>query len=94
MVREQDREMVVGLKQAILELGAIELGKYLDNVYLRLNRDFVDYESYIITACMELDNEVTDEEREIVDEKLFIAMSEVGRPKTFLEMTDDEFFSK
>ena len=77
------------LKKILLESTPTDIGVYLDNLYQ--NCDFDEYERVLITTSMELEDEYSEEIVVEIYRKTLLIKSNVGRPKSFFEMTDEEF---
>ena len=80
-------ELITETMQAIKCMDSETLGDYFDTLYLKLNSDYEAYHDVINRATDKLEDNMTEEEIEIQDDKMAQTNSKINRPRSFAEIT-------
>lgn len=95
MYSGQERtELTDEVMDAIQKMDSIELGKFFDMLYLRLNSDFREYCLTLDHATYLLEKNMTDKEIEAQDQKMRDSKPGIRRPRSAHEMTEYEMHEK
>ena len=73
-------------------MDSIELGNYFDQLYIKLDNDFLEYHWYLDEATERLEKNMTEEEIKVQENKLAMTNSKIGRPRSYHEITYQELF--
>ena len=61
-----------------------------DDLFLKVNADYLEYHWYIDHATRDLEENMTEEEIEIQDKKMILSPSKIGRFRSYHELTWEE----
>lgn len=87
-------QMVEEAMQVIKNGDSVEIGKYLDKLYLQVGEEFKEYYHILDHATYLLEESMTDEEIEAQDQKMRNSKPGIRRPRSAHEMTLDEMFGR